>query len=391
MVNASILSAAVFAIGIWTSSAAALPKFDECDVFVGGTDDVNTYRIPSVVCTAKGTVLVFCEARRDSSVDGSPTHLALKRSVGNTGVWMPPSMKGRVPAGRTRKRNMTWLPMQILIPTDGKSAYMNPVPVIDRVDGKVFLLVDYHSRVIEGKLASGVLMMTSTDEGESWSAPVDLTEMTGRQTLGPGVGIQTEDGVLIVPTYRGVIYSDDHGKTWHAGGQTTGPVSETQVVELADGSLMLNTRGQPNRTVCISTDGGRTWGKPRVDETLTDSQLYGGCQASLLRYTRAGDVNAKNRLLFANPADRRHRFNMTVRMSYDEGKTWPVSRLVRDGTGAYCCLTVMPDMTIGLIYETGERIGKRVSYYGKLTFARFNLEWLTKGADKLATKPAPGK
>ena len=392
MANASIIwLAAICVIGLWGSPAFALPLFDECDVFVGGTDDVNTYRIPSVICTAKGSVLVFCEARRDSSVDGSPTHLALKRSVRNTGVWMPPSMKGRVPDGRTRKRNMTWLAMQILIPTDGKSAYMNPVPVIDRADGKIFLLVDYHSRVVDGQRKSGVLIMTSADEGETWSQPIDLTHMVGRQALGPGVGIQTESGKLVIPTYRGAIYSDDRGKTWQAGGQTSGPVSETQVVELADGSLMLNTRGQPNRTVCVSTDGGKTWGKPWVDKTLTDSKLYGGCQASLLRYTKAGDVYAKNRLLFANPGDPRHRFNMTVRLSYDEGKTWPVAKVVREGTGAYSCLTVLPDMTIGLIYETGETIGKRVSYYGKLTFARLNLEWLTDGADKLPKKDESSK
>ena len=373
---------------VWPSTAEALPKFDESDVFVGGMDDVNTYRIPSMVCTAKGTVLVFCEARRGSSVDGSPTHLALKRSIGNTGVWMPPSRKGRVPDGRSRKRNMTWLGMQIMRHTDGKDAYMNPVPVIDRADGAILLLVNRYGKYENDESKSQILVFRSTDEGATWSEPIDIAPSIGRKALGPGVGIQTESGKLVVPTYDGVIYSDDHGKTWQSGGRTTGPISETQVVELADGSLMLNTRSQPNRTVCISTDGGKTWGRPRVDKTLTDSELYGGCQASLLRYTTAGDVYAKSRLLFANPADRRHRFNMTVRISYDEGKTWPVSKLVREGTGAYSCLTVLPDKTIGLIYETGPIRGKLVSYYGKLTFARFNLDWLSDGADTLADMSA---
>ena len=70
---------------------------------------------------------------------------------------------------------------------------------------------------------------------------------------------------------------------------------------------------------------------------------------------------------------------MTVRLSYDEGKTWPISKVVHPGPSAYSCLTALPDGTIGLLYENG-----RNEPYERITFARFNLEWLTEGKDQLA-------
>lgn len=141
---------------------------------------------------------------------------------------------------------------------------------------------------------------------------------------------------------------------------------------------MLNTRGSPNRTVCISKDGGRNWGAPWRDPVLTDSELWGGCQASLIRYPSIQDErNAKSRLLFANPADREHRLDLTVRLSDDDGKTWPVAKIIKEGTGAYSSMTVFPDRSIGIIYETGSMHEGGVEYYAKLSFARFNLEWLT--------------
>ncbi|MEW5977457.1 MAG: sialidase family protein [Acidobacteriota bacterium] len=378
----------VMILAFWFGTGLVLksePLFQETEVFVGGQDDINTYRIPSLICTKKGTVLAFAEGRRDNNIDGSPTDLVLKRSLGNNYAWSPPKRRGPVPGDRTREQNMTWQPMQVLIKSKDRDAYMNPLPIIDDRDGTIFLLVNRHTRFTEGRWGS-IWLLKSTDEGATWSTPIDITPSVGNKELGPGVGIQMKNGRLVAPTYEGVIYSEDHGETWRAGGKTTGPVNESQVVELADGSLLFNTRGSPHRTVIISKDGGETWGEPHRDLALSDSELWGGCQGSLIWYSRKDEGADQNRLLFANPADPRHRFDLTVRLSYDEGKTWPVAKLLKKGTGAYSSMTVFPDGTIGIIYETGNDYGGIVEYYGKLAFARFNLEWLTDEKDSLTKK-----
>jgi hypothetical protein len=379
-VELSVVLLSVFSVALF----AAPPLFEETELFVGGQDDINTYRIPALTCTRSGTVLAFCEGRIDKLADGSPTHLVLKRSVGNTREWKG---AGAPSAARSRAVNMTWLPMQIVLASRTGEAYMNPVPVIDESTGVIDLLVNYYPHWDERTEVqeARAWLLTSRDEGASWSKPVDLTPQVGPQELGPGIGIQLSSGRLVVSTYRGVIYSDDHGAHWQAGGAAPGPISETQVVELADGSLLRNTRSSPLRTIEISKDDGLTWGKEYFDPALTSPKLWEGCQGSLVRYTKATGQEGKNRVLFASPADPQNRRLMTVRLSYDEGRTWPVSKLVKNGPGAYSSLTVFPDGKIGLIYETGDADGARESY-ANLTFARFNLEWLTNGQDHLPVR-----
>ncbi len=366
-------------------NTARLAQFEETDVFVGGHDAINTYRIPAVVCTKRGTLLVFAEGRQDSSEDGTPTHIVLKRSLGNAGPWKPLQQRGPVPAPRARGHNTTWEPMQVVIPSTDRIAYMNPVVVVDGASSAIFLLVNRYQQPYQD-VATQVLLTRSDDDGATWSTPADITGQTGLKELGPGIGIQMRSGRLVVPTYDGVIFSDDHGTSWRSGGALPGILTETQVVELVSGRLLLTCRKAPYRLQVISSDGGQTWGDPWSDRTLVEPQRFGGCQASLVRYSSQKDGASKDRLLFANPADPKDRVNLTVRVSYDEGRTWPVSRRIKNGTGAYSGMTVFPDGTIGLLYETGNSYGDISEVYSKIAFARFNLEWLTGGSD--TTEPA---
>jgi sialidase-1 len=363
-------------------AVAATPLFEKTELFVGGQDDINTYRIPSLICTRRGTVLAFCEGRRDNGQDGSPTHLVLKRSIGNEGEWM------RSAGPASRRQNMTWQPIQVLRTSTNGEAYMNPVSLIDQNTGAILLLFNHYAhydvRLDEYGGRGEVWLMRSSDEGASWSEPVDLTPGVGHKELGPGIGVQLRTGRMVVPVYDGVIYSDDQGKSWQAGGVTPKPPApnETQVVELADRNLMLNVRGAPLRTVLLSRDGGVTWdGEPRRDPMLTDPEQWGGCQASLIRYSLALNGRGRNRLLFANPADLKTRFDLTVRLSYDEGQTWPTAKLIHRGPGSYSSMTEFPDGTIGIVFETGDSENGRVDYNATVAFARFNLEWLTDGHD----------
>jgi sialidase-1 len=96
----------------------------------------------------------------------------------------------------------------------------------------------------------------------------------------------------------------------------------------------------------------------------------------VVRYTSAAR-HGKSRILFSNPASTK-RENMTVRLSCDDGKTWPLVGCLYAGPSAYSCLAVLPDMSIGCLYERGAQRA-----YEKITFARFTLEWLSGGSDKL--------
>lgn len=185
-----------------------------------------------------------------------------------------------------------------------------------------------------------------------------------------------------------IIYSDGHGKTWKLGSTLQPGANECQTVELADGSLMLNIRmqtyNQARRAVAISKDSGESWSGFKHDKNLPGPI----CQASFIRYSLANG-GGKNRLLFSNPnsvgdpnsSDKKKRkgsrVNMTVRMSYDEGKTWPVARQVHAEASAYSCLAVLANGEIGLLYEKGE--GQQ---YDRLTFARFSVDWLTERKDR---------
>ena len=353
-----------------------LPVQDE--VFVSGTEGYHTFRIPSAIVSQKGTVLAFSEGRKGSQSDTGDIDLVLKRSLDG---------------------GETWKPMQI-VAEDGPNTMGNPCPVVDRDTGTIWLLMthnlgeDRESEIIAqtSKGTRTVWVTKSADDGETWSEPVEVTATTKQPNwtwyaTGPGVGIQLRSGRMVIPCDHivaetnefgsHVIYSDDHGETWKLGGAVGPGVNECQVAELADGSLMLNMRSYDTthanqRAIARSTDGGETWSALSYDSALVEPI----CQASFLRYTGEPEHD-KSRLLFSNPASTQ-REKMTVRMSYDEAETWPVSYVLHFGPAAYSCLTVLADMSIGCLYERG---GEHA--YETITFARFGLATLTDGKDEL--------
>lgn len=330
------------------------------DVFVRGQEGYHTYRIPALIVSAKGTLLAFCEGRKRSAADHGDIDLMLRRSTDG---------------GRT------WGPLQLVYEEGGDAEITigNPCPVLDRHTGILWLPFCRDNR--------HVLVTHSTDDGQTWAEPVDITPAVKDPhwwwvATGPGVGIQMRDGRLVVPGdrkydgdgqtcyYSHILYSDDHGATWHLGGAAGPGCGESQVVELADGSLMLNMRnvGTPHkeRAVALSRDGGLSWSEVWHDPALIEPQ----CQASLLRYTQPPQPG-DGRLLFSNPASQERRVRMTVRLSPDEGRTWPIAKVLHEGPAAYSCLAVLPDGDIGCLYECGER-----SSIERITFAHFPLQWL---------------
>jgi sialidase-1 len=127
---------------------------------------------------------------------------------------------------------------------------------------------------------------------------------------------------------------------------------------------MLNSRsyrGKACRGVSLSRDGGQTWAPTTDDPALVESV----CQASLIRHTAK---DGRGYLIFCNPAVPKGRNHLTVRLSLDNGKSWPHSRLMYEGSSAYSTLATLPSGEIGLLYERED--------YKKLTFAGFSSNWI---------------
>lgn len=337
------------------------------DVFVAGQDGYHSFRIPALLVTPKGTVLAFAEGRKNGRGDAGDIDLVLRRSVDG---------------GRT------WGPLQVVW-DDAENTCGNPCPVVDRKTGAVLLLLthnlgkDHEPAIVAGKGAGtrSVWISRSDDDGLSWARPAEITAQVKRPdwtwfATGPGVGIQMRSGRLVVPCdakdvggkrgYAFTIASEDGGATWTAGGIAGEVWNECQVVELADGALLLNMRnhGTKNRRrgVSISRDGGRTWSTAVNDDALPEPV----CQASLLRAGWEPGV-----LLFSNPADEKARVRMTVRMSLDDGRQWPKARVLHEGPAAYSCLAMLPSGEGACLFEAGES-----NAYERIVFSRFGLDSL---------------
>ncbi|RPI96845.1 MAG: exo-alpha-sialidase [Chloroflexi bacterium] len=349
------------------------------EVFVFGQDGYHTYRIPAMVVTTHGTVLAFCEGRKAGRGDAGRIDLLLKRSTDHGSSWSP--------------QQVVW--------SDGENTCGNPAPVVDQATGVVWLLMtwnlgaDKEAAIDRGasRDTRRVYVAHSKDDGRTWSTPKEITAAIKKPdwrwyATGPVNGIQLTRGPrrgrLVIPANHTatnlqgqvvsrshIIYSDDHGASWQLGGLEDEKTNESTVVELADGSLlhnMRNYRGTNRRAVARSHDAGGTWSAVAEDAALIEPV----CQASILRATWP-ENQVRSRILFSNPASAK-REHLTVRASYDEGLTWPVSRVLHAGPSAYSCLTILQDRTVACLFERGEK-----SPYETITLARFPLPWLEAG------------
>jgi len=387
--------------------SAAEPKIDKTDLFEAGKGGHKLYRIPGIVVTAKGAVIAYCEARKNSGSDWDDIEILLRRSTDGGTTWSEPE-RLRQPEGKF-ERNPAAVAQKLA--KQGEIAFNNPVAIVDRAGPIHFLFcVDY----------GRCFYLRSDDDGKTFSKPVEITDVFEQFrkdyecpvfATGPGHGIQLKSGRLVVPVWLSTgmggnahrpsavstIYSDDAGKTWRRGeivdkgdGIVTRP-NETTLTQLIDGRVMLNVRNESNqhrRAIAFSPDGATKWTPLAFDEQLKEPI----CMASLCRLSEKGKQD-RDRLLFANPdnllrfgkegapGQGRDRKNLTVRLSYDEGRTWSVSRVLEPGLSGYSDLAVDSTGTIYCFYERGSTDGKNIFATRNLTVARFNLEWLSDGKD----------
>lgn len=324
------------------------------EFFKRGDDGYFCYRIPAIVISKKKTLLAFCEGRKTSPADHGDIDLVLRRSFDS---------------------GKTWEPLQIVHEEGGAEPVTigNPVPVVDHTTGDIWLAFCRDN--------DRVFITKSSDDGVTWAAPTDITAQAKKPewswyATGPGHGIQLASGRLVIPCdskVKGtkiklslVIYSDDHGKTWNLGGSVGDEMNECQVAELDDGSLLLSMRnyyGKSQRAFATSRDAGLTWSPG----TLNEQVFCCTCEASILRYPKA-TPDGKSVLIYSGPNVVKRK-DMTIRLSRDGGQTWPVARLLQEGSAEYSDLVLLPDGRIGCLYE---RNG-----YRSMHFDTFTLDWLT--------------
>lgn len=351
------------------------PHREEHHIFRAGEAGYHTYRIPAMI-ESGGTILAFCEGRKTSANDTGDIDVVLRRSS---------------------DRGVTWSELQV-VADHGTDTIGNPTPLIDRDTGVIWLFLTKNPGGVseeqilarEGEGSRTVWVTKSSNRGATWSPAVDITATTKKSgwtwySTGPGIGIQLRNGRLLVPSchakeesktyFSHVIYSDDHGESWQLGGTVGEHTTECQVIERADGSLILNARslaGKNRRALATSLDGGMTWSEFRLAEELVEPP----CQASLLRFTDGAHYH-KDRVLFSNPASI-ERVNMTVRVSGDEGATWKGAKTLFAGPAAYSSLAVLRDHWVGCLYENGD-----ATPYERISFTRFNVPWLTDGEERV--------
>ena len=371
-------------------------------VFVSGTG-YPEYRIPAMVTTANGTVIAVADGRQSNGDIPNPLDCVCRRSFDNGNTWGALQVIADYGSNQTTNDADTYPAYGITNPIPRKCAGDSAL-LLDRTNGRVWVLYDNGAPSANGynsaTRAIKLEMRYSDDNGATWSARQDVESLNPglRPAItsapefltGPGNGIQlaggTNAGRLIFPIYvygspyySAMIYSDDHGATWKLGGNCATGGGEIQIVEAPNGSLLASMRDNAFswngvRTFSRSTDGGLTWGTPYYSLTNPSTIPDPACQGSILRLSATNDSNA-SRLVLANCASSSSRVAMTLRLSYDEGQTWPVSNLVYSGVSGYSALTKLATGEIGLLNE--------VNNFARIDFVRRSVAVVSGGTDAL--------
>ena len=370
---------------------------------LAGNTATDNYRIPAITTAPNGDLLVSYDERpKDNGNGGSdapnPNHIVQRRSTDGGKTWSAPTY---IHQGTE---------------TGKKVGYSDPSYVVDHQTGTIF---NFHVKSYDqgwgGSRAGtdpenrGIIqaeVSTSTDNGWTWTHRTITADITKdnpwtARFAASGQGIQIQHGAhagrlvqqYTIRTADGTVqavsvYSDDHGKTWQAGTPTGTGMDENKVVELSDGSLMLNSRasdGSGFRKVAHSTDGGQTWSEPVSDKNLPDSVD----NAQIIRaFPNAApdDPRAKVLLLSHSPNPKPwSRDRGTISMSCDDGASWVTSKVFHEPFVGYTTIAVQSDGSIGLLSEDAHDGAN----YGGIWYRNFTMNWLGEQCGQKQPEPSP--
>lgn len=338
-----------------------------------GDDGSVSYRIPGLVRSNKGTLIAVYDIRYRHAGD-----LPADIDVG---------------VSRSTDGGASWEKMIIAMdmgndPRHGFDGIGDPAILVDPKTGRLWIsaLWSHGNNAWNGSKPgmkpeeTGQFMLAySDDDGRTWSKSINVTSQMKDPEWrlffnGPGAGITLEDGTLVFAAqYRAadgkpwstLIWSADGGENWTVGTGVKSDTTEAQVVQLKDGAIMINCRDNRggSRTVATTKDFGKTWELHPTDRSALRESV---CMASLFAWEHPKHGRF---LVFSNPDTQSGRHSMSLKVSTDEGMTWPDDRtLLYDSRHCfgYSCLAPANDTHIGVLYE-----GRNTMY-----FLRFPLtEW----------------
>ena len=364
-------------------------SYDEPTVvtlFKPGDEGSKYYRIPSIVCAPNGSLITATDKRINNDGD-LPNNIDVVVKTSHDG-------------------GLTWGPTKVIASGNPKG-YGDASLVVDRETGNVLLLFNGDNGFYQSTSTNPqrIYVSISKDNGETWSEPRDITYMLygfecenlernswEGMFLTSGAALQIRSGRIMVVgcvrkkdvsgVFNYVVYTDDGGENWDVGISPGCSVIalEAKVVELNNGDILMNIRQKPYRYESISHDKGLTFGDVVARPDLVDPS----CNGEIIRYTSTRDGYDKDRLIFVNDHHPSQRKNTSIKISYDEGKTWPVSKVIHAGDAWYPAVTITSDGTIAVYFERAEN---NAAY---MDVVLMSLEWVTDGADKY-TPPNPEK